>query len=76
MSRAYESCLKSLPQGCMDCVFNYNCAEKELYEKGKEDAIDEAIHHLDNCTTNCHEDYIDGVHFSIGVLEQLKEQNK
>lgn len=42
------------------------------------ETIEDAIHHLDNSKTNCHEDYIDGIDFAIGVLnsiaEQLKEQ--
>lgn len=46
----------------------------------REDAIDDAIHHLDNSKVNCHEDYVDGIDFAIGVLrsiaEQHKEQNK
>lgn len=41
MSRVFESCLKSLPQGCLDCVFNGECEEKQLYEKGRADAYKE-----------------------------------
>lgn len=47
--------------------------------KIREDTIDDAIHSLDNSKVNCHEDYVDGIDFAIGVLrsiaENLKEQN-
>lgn len=38
--------------------------------------ISEAIHRLDNAKVNCHEDYIDGIDFSIGVLENMLSQMK
>lgn len=41
MSRVFESCLKSLPQGCANCVLADECAEKQLYEKGRAGGIDE-----------------------------------
>lgn len=47
-----------------------------IYEQGKADAIDDAIHHLDNSKTNCHEDYIDGIDFAIGLLNSTAEQLK
>ena len=47
---------------------------EQSYLAGEVDAIDDAIHHLDNSRVNCHEDYIDGIDFSMGILEQLKEQ--
>lgn len=37
MSRVFESCIKLLSQGCLDCVFNGECAEKQLYEQGRAD---------------------------------------
>lgn len=60
-------------KGRADAIAEFKDLGK-LYSEIRADAIDEAIHHLDNCTTNCHEDYIDGIHFSMGVLEELKEQ--
>lgn len=54
---------------------NGNVIDLVEWEKQiRADAIDEVIHNLYNCKVNCHEDYIDGVCFSMGVLEQLKEQ--
>lgn len=43
MSRVFESCLKSLLYGCTDCVLADDCAEKQLYNKGRADGIDECI---------------------------------
>lgn len=60
-----------------DCYFNIGGFPS--VEQIRADVIDEAIHRLDNSKANCHEDYIDGIDFAIGVLqsiaEQLKEQN-
>lgn len=41
MSRVFESCIKSLPQGCLTCLLTDVCAEKQLYDKGRADAIKE-----------------------------------
>lgn len=40
MSRVFESCLKSLEKKCVDCIFiEEECPEKQLYDKGRADAI-------------------------------------
>lgn len=44
------------------------------YEQGKADAIEEVIHSLDNSKAICHEDYVDGIDFAIGVLRNIAEQ--
>lgn len=56
---------------CKSCPLTLD--EKDR-RKVRTEAIDDAIHHLDNSRVNCHEDYIDGIDFSMGILEQLKEQ--
>lgn len=49
---------------------------EQSYFGGRADAIDDAIHQIDNSKVNCHEDYICGINYSIGVLEGISEQLK
>lgn len=70
-----------MDRNCNKCIHHtsgscsaWECKGTVTVEDVKADAIDEAIHSLDNCVATCHEDYIDGIHFSIGVLQELKEQ--
>lgn len=43
-------------------------------ERQRADAIEGAIHSLDNSKAICHEDYVDGIDFAIGVLRNIAEQ--
>lgn len=69
MSRVFESCIKSLLYGCTDCVLAYDCAEKQLYNKGRADAIDECIKVFRNIPRHYYRDEL------LNELEQLKENN-
>lgn len=51
----------------------YPLTYEAIFNRGIADAIENAIHHLDNSKANCHEDYIDGIDFAIGVLRNIKE---
>ena len=61
------------------CNFKNDCPIiKHFYERGRaaerEDILTECIHALDNVKATCHEDYVDGIDFSIGVLTDIYEQ--
>lgn len=61
---------------CICVPYGCECFEIDIEEHDKQirtEVIEEAIHKLDNCAAIYHEDYIDGIHFAIGVLEVLKE---
>ena len=59
MSRTFESCLKSLPHGCTNCVLAGECAELQLYLKGKKDAIEE-YKQTDEYIKECVQRYLKG----------------
>jgi len=61
--------------GFEECSSREECCS-DAYRQGRADAIEDAIHRLDNARVNCHEDYEDGISFSIGVLKNIAEKLK
>ena len=75
MDRDCTKCIHHISGSCSV----WDCEMETLEEhdaKVRADAIDDAIHHLDNSKVNCHEDYVDGIDFAIGVLRSIAEQLK
>lgn len=69
---------------CSDCPLcgvgtdelceGYCSGMADFIDEIKSDAIEDAIHSLDNSKAICHEDYVDGIDFAIGVLRNIAEQ--
>lgn len=73
--KAYDRCdeiareLSQIKSGYSQWIINHDAEIRE-------DVLLECMHALDNSKANCHEDYIDGIDFSIGVLSGIYEQLK